>query len=92
MELNITDVIERAIKDPAFAEELRIKAQALGKNGPGSREHKELLTYFATSPKELEELSLNEFTTLGLTTTTTTTTYTTGACTTTSTTTTTTGN
>jgi hypothetical protein len=92
MKLNITDAIQHAINDPAFAEELRKKAEAFGKGGLGSKEHKELLSHFASSPRELEEFSFSETTTLGATTVTTTTTYTTGACTTTSTTTTTTGN
>ena len=87
------EIIDRALKDPAYTEELRELAKAAAQKGIGSKEHRELIKHFISSEDELEELVLgNGPVEFGLTTLTTTTTYTTAVCTTTGTTTTTTGN
>ncbi|WP_395304223.1 hypothetical protein [Enterobacter sp. ECC-019] len=88
------EIVERALKDPAYAEQLRETAKAAAEKGINSDEHKELVQYFISSENELEELlsGSNHTELFGFTTVTTTTTYTTAACTTTGTTTTTTGN
>ncbi|MEV0227935.1 hypothetical protein [Nonomuraea sp. NPDC050786] len=89
----IDEVIDRALHDTAFAEELRDKSMAVAREGFAGAAWQELIGYFAQSPAELAKLAPTAgdedagTTTLTVTTTTTTTT---AACTITTTTTTTT--
>ena len=77
------EIIDRVLKDPAYAEQLRELAKAAAQNGIASKEHRELIKHFVSSDNELEELiSGNGPIEFGFTTATTTTTatFTTGGC------------
>ncbi|WP_327587316.1 hypothetical protein OHA25_10145 [Nonomuraea sp. NBC_00507] len=81
---NIENVINRALQDTAFAEELRDKSMAVAKEGFTGAAWQELIRHFAQSPAALAQMSPTaseeELGTTSLTVTTTTTT-TTVACT-----------
>lgn len=85
----LSDVVQKAIQDPKFAEELRKAAMAAEGKKLESAEVKHLHDYFGDPSGAALSVGNVQW---GLTTTTTTTTYTTAACTTTGTTTTTTTN
>jgi hypothetical protein len=89
MPKSASEIIQRAITDPAYAAQLKQAAEALAKTGLSSaNEHEQFLSHFANSPDELQEMLINGSGRMaGPTTLTTVTTATTGACATTTTTT-----
>ncbi|MFD7441582.1 hypothetical protein [Streptomyces sp. NPDC059909] len=79
----ITEVVERALRDPVFAEELKTKAIKAAKAGSKSNEFSDLMYQFAEGPDDLSRMMGKGDEEIHLTTTTvlTTTTTSTGACT-----------
>ncbi|WP_285732116.1 hypothetical protein [Kitasatospora phosalacinea] len=74
MGTKLTDVVERAVRDPLHAEELRGRALQATRTGVGSSEFDELLNEFASGPAELARLKARVEEPDGVGTTTTTTT------------------
>jgi hypothetical protein len=54
---DVQAVVERAVSDAEFAEELRTKAFRAIHGGAGSPEWQEFFSHFATSPDELQALA-----------------------------------
>ncbi|WP_434182247.1 hypothetical protein [Bacillus thuringiensis] len=89
--MDLHTVINRALNEPEFAQQLKSKAQEAAKKGVHSPEWSEFMSYFSVTPEDLASMGTNSSTMMPMTTmTTTTTTTTTIECTVTTTTTTTT--